>query len=229
MRTFLPLARWARLQRRGWLAAAALVALAATGIAAAGPGPASTSIVSATFYANTLSNSHSATCTGANNDSIQVLDATFTGTATSTDSHLNGPLTIHVRSLYDSTTGSGWLNGDFRVANSAGPPPVGFHGHLTAVNVGGDLQGFLTGDDGMGVHFLGNVSATFSSTDGFSSSGTPGTIGAGTATNTAIVTSGSCKPESPAPPQPTVTPKVKPNPPHPDHPGKGPKHHDHHH
>ena len=162
--------------------------------------------MSASFYANTLVNSHSQTCTGTNNDSYQLTDATFTGTAASTDTHLAGPLTIHVRSIYDATTNLGSLSADVRVGSTTppGPPPAPpaqmFHGHLTAVNVNGTVQGYLTGDEGGGVQVQGNVTATFSATGGFSSSTTPGQFGAGSASDTAIVTSGGCKPTPPTPP-----------------------------
>jgi hypothetical protein len=208
------------LHRRALLAGAALVALAAAGLAIAGPGPASTSQVSASFYANTLVKSHAQTCTGTNNDSYQVTDATFTGTAASTDTHLAGPLTIHVRSIYDATTNLGSLTADVHVGSPPppGPPPAPpaqtFHGHLTAVNVNGTVQGYLTGHENGGGDVQGNLTATFSATGGFSSSTTPGQFGAGSGADSAIVTSGGCKPTPPA---------GKPD--KPDHPdqGNGPK------
>jgi hypothetical protein len=184
-----------RFARRGRMlvAGAVIASLAAAAIAIADTGTATTSLVSATFYANTLTSSHTQTCTGANNDAYQITDVTFTGTASSSDARLAGPISIHAVSVYDSTKNIGWLNGDLRVTSSATPPPPGhFHAHLTAVNVNSALQGFVAGDAGDGAHFMGSFSATFSPTGGFSSSGSPGSIGAGGGTNTAIVTSGGC-------------------------------------
>jgi hypothetical protein len=216
--------------RKAVLATAAVFALAVASLALAGPGPASTSAVSASFYANTLVRSHAQTCTGANNDSYQVTDAVFTGTAASTDSHLNGAATIHVRSVYDATTNLGSIDADVHIGTSTAPPSQ-FHGHLEAVNVNGTVQGYLTGNESGGTHVQGNVTATFSATGGFSSSTTQATFGSGSGADTAIATSGGCHPTPAGPPSP---PKVVPNPkpdhpgigPKPDrHPGKGPKHH----
>ena len=189
-------------RRRLLLSSAIVTALAVAGIAIAGPGlSGSTSLVAASFYANTLVKSHTQTCTATNNDAITVTDATFTGTATSTDTRLAGPVSIHVKSVYDSTTNAGSLTGDLQIAGTSTPPTPGqFHAALGGVNVNGNVQGFLFGGVGGGVHFLGSFSATFSATGGFSSSGTQATIGAGSTTNTAVVTGGAgCAPNPPHP------------------------------
>ena len=74
MRTLLP-----RASRRVLLAGAAVIALAAAGIAIADSGaPAGTSLVSATFYANTLAKSHTETCTPTSGDAYSTTDAVFT-------------------------------------------------------------------------------------------------------------------------------------------------------
>ena len=75
MRTLLP-----RTGRRMLLASAAVIALAAAGIAIAGPGgPASTSLVSATFYTNALGKNHTETCTPTPGDAYTMFDGSFTG------------------------------------------------------------------------------------------------------------------------------------------------------
>jgi len=184
--------------RRGrahtWVAGGALVALTACAVAAANSELSGASLVSATFYANTLSGSTtSQTCTASNANTIQVTDGTFTGSATSTtDPSLNGPLTIRVRSVYDSTTNAGWLSADFSVANSSASPPASFEGRLSAVDDNGSVQGLLSGYRGGGVQLLGNVTSSFSSTAGFGSSGSQGTIGSGSATDAAAMSSGFC-------------------------------------
>jgi hypothetical protein len=171
----------------------AFAALAYAAIAVAGPGPATTSPVTATFFANTLTNSHSQTqtCTAAGGDAYAITHATFTGTASSSDTRLAGPVTVDVISVYDSTKNLGWLNGDLRIS-PATPSPGHVHAHLTAVNVNGNVQGSIWGDLGAGARLLGSFSGTFSPTGGFGSSSSPVSIGAGTGTNTAIVTSGNC-------------------------------------
>jgi hypothetical protein len=190
---FRRVAGWSRLGRRGLLAAAVVVALAAAGAAFAweGEGFSSTSLVTATFYANTVSNSQSQTCTAANNDSIQVTDATYTGTAASSDAHLNGPITLEVRSVYDATTNAGTVFADVQIGNPA-TPPASFEGRLIAVNASGHLQGLLTGHENGGGGLLANVTATFSAGGGFNSSSSQGMIGSGPGTNTAIVTGAGC-------------------------------------
>jgi hypothetical protein len=220
MRTFLQ-HRARRGRARTWIAGGALVALAACGIAAADSALSGASLASATFYANTLSGStNSQTCTASNSNTIQVTDATFTGTATSTtDPSLNGPLTIRVRSVYDSTTNAGWLTADFVVANSSATPPASFEGRLTAVNDNGTVQGLLRGGQGAGIDLLGNVTSTFSATGGFGSSGSQGSIGTGSATDTAIVSSGTCSPAMPPPgPNPPLPHGFKPFPTNPPFP-----------
>ncbi len=205
--------------RRLLLPGAIATALVVVGIAIAGPGlSGSTSLVAASFYANTLVRSHTQTCTAMNNDAITITDATFTGTATSTDTRLAGPVSIRVKSVYDSTTNAGSLTGDLQIAGTASPPSPGhFHAALAAVNVNGNVQGLLAGGLGGGASFLGSFSATFSATGGFSSSGTQATIGAGATTNTAVVTAGAvCAPnvshphpgDDNGPPKPLKAPKL---------------------
>ena len=211
MRTLLP-----RTCRRILLASAAVIALAAAGIAIAGPGsPASTSLVSATFYTNALAKNHTETCTPTSGDAYTTFDGWFTGAASSADPRLTGPITVHVQSVLDTTKNVGSLRGDVRI-DSTTTPPGHLHAKLTAVNVGGVVQGWLNGNLGDGSHFMGSFSGTFSTATGFSSAGTPATFGSGTATNTAIVWNGRCDVPSA----------------HPGHPN-GPKHdednHKHHH
>ena len=122
------------IRRRGLLAiAASVAALAVSGAALAWHGGfGSASLVSATFFANTVSNSQSQTCTAANNDSIQVTFARYSGTATSSDANLNGPITLDVKSVYDATTNSGSLTGIARIGTQGSSS--GFVGGFVAVN-----------------------------------------------------------------------------------------------
>lgn len=198
--------------RRGrvLLAGGALLALGAAGAAMAGTGPfpfsgmfrgpGSASLVSATFYADTVSGStRTQTCTAANKDSITVTDETLTGTATSSsDSSLNGSLTIQVQSVWDSTSKAGTVNARFRVSGSSSSSPGQFQGTLAGVDDNGVVQGTLSGQESSGDQFLGNVTSSFSTSSGFGSSSTPGTIGSGSATDSAVETGGSsCGPQPP--------------------------------
>jgi hypothetical protein len=185
MRLFSEIARPRRSGRKAVIAAAVAVMLVTAGTAFAFRGFSSTATVTATFVAGTAANAQSQTCTAANNDSIQIAEATFTGMATSTDTHLNGPVTIDARSVYDATTNVGSVNADVSMTG-------GFEGRLIAVNVKGQLQGLLVGEESDGGQVLGNVSSSFSSTAGFGSSSSPATVGSGTGTNTAIVSTSTC-------------------------------------
>jgi hypothetical protein len=175
--------------RRGTLVAGvAAVALAATGAAFGWHGGfGSATLTSATFYANTVSNSQSQTCT-AGNDSIQITDATYTGTASSSDTHLTGPVTLKVESVYDATTKAGTVTGSIQIAGS----PAGFTGWFTTVNANGNLQGLLYGSESGGGQLLANLSSAFTTGGGFASSGTQAAVGSGTAANTAILSTSSC-------------------------------------
>jgi hypothetical protein len=222
MRTLLP-----RAGRRVLLASAAVIALAVAGVAIADHGtPAGTTLASATFSANTLVNSHSSTCTqAAPADAFTSTDAVFTGTVTgATDPRLNGPVTIHVRSDYDSTKNVGSLAGDVRIQSSTTPtPPHGqVHLRLTAVDANGAVQGWLDGNLGDGSHFMGSFTATFTLTGG-SVGFSNGTIGANpaVANNAAIISTGRCDQGHPGPPQNENGPNN--HPPHPNGP-KSDKH-----
>jgi hypothetical protein len=185
-------------------------ALAAAGVAIADPDIGSNTAVSGTFSANTSVSSGSHTCTAANGDSILLTDATFTGTASSSTPSLNGPLTINVRSAFDTKTNVGSL--DARVAIGSGS--AGFTGHLEGVDSNGTVQGFLEGQSA-GTRILGSVTTTFSGS-GFGSATAPGTIGSGTGTNSAIAMTPGCAVTTPPPPKPLPPPKpipVQPLPP----------------
>jgi hypothetical protein len=188
------------LRRRALVAVAATTALVAAGIAIADPGPGTTTLVSAAFSANTVGPSQSQACTGANSNAYTVTDASYTGTASSADSRLAGPLTISVESVYDSTTNVGSLTGDVEIDGTAANQPSHFRAALTAVDVNGTVQGYLIGEADSGVRFMGSFSSGFSPTGGFGSASSPGTIGSGTATNTAIITGGSCTATTTTPP-----------------------------
>jgi hypothetical protein len=166
---------------KAWIAVAAVVATAGTVVAIAAGALATTESVSAMFDATTVKNRTVKTCTGANGDSYEVTHATYTGTAVSKDSRLDGTIEIRVNSVYNTTQDLGRLEGKVH----------GDHvrGSLNAVNTNGTLEGFLKG----GVHdaagkLFANISAKYTSGGGFSE----GELGTGSTENTAIIFSGGC-------------------------------------
>src|SRR5271169_2252611 len=93
------------------------VALIAAGIAAAhSQWTESTQAAAADFTATTVSQSRSSTCTGSDG-TYQDTTATYTGTSTSSNSQLNGPLEIHAHSVVNTTEQLGWMDGSLRIQN----------------------------------------------------------------------------------------------------------------
>ena len=165
--------------------AASVSALAVAGLALAhGGGPSSVQAASATFDAATVTDLHSGTCTGADGTYTRT-KATYTGNSVSSDARLNGTLTVKARTLYNSTTGLGVVQGRFRVDNADGHTA----GKLMAVDSAGSLDGFVGGWS-MGPHagLVGSLTATFDPATGFSE----GQLGTGSSTNAAVFVSGRC-------------------------------------
>lgn len=165
--------------------AASVSALAVAGLALAhGGGPGSVQAASATFDAATVTDLHSGTCTGADGTYTRT-KATYTGNSVSSDARLNGTLTVKARTLYNSTTGLGVVQGRFRVDNADGHTA----GKFMAVDTAGSLDGFVGGWS-MGPHagLVGSLTATFDPATGFSE----GQLGTGSSTNAAVFVSGRC-------------------------------------
>jgi hypothetical protein len=171
-----------------WFAVAVIVGtLVVSGVAVAKHLAASTTAVSATFAATTVSHRTTKTCTGADG-TYEVTHAKYTGTATSTDARLDGTLEVRVKSVYNTAENLGWLRADLKVRDADGK--VEARGRLHAVNANGQLEGLLDGHvRGPHAHLLGNLSAAFTSAGGFAS----GTLGSGNAANTAIVFERGCQ------------------------------------
>jgi hypothetical protein len=165
--------------------AASVFALVVAGLALAhGGGPGSVQAVSATFDAATVSDLHAGTCTGADGTYTRP-NATYTGTATSSDARLNGTLTVRARTFYNATTTLGVVEGHFRVENADGHTD----GKFVAVDTNGTLDGFLGGRaHGPHAGLLGGFTATFDPAAGFSG----GQLGTGSPTNAAVFVSGHC-------------------------------------
>src|ERR1700758_2259454 len=105
-------------KRLATLAALGAGVIVAAGIAVAAKTQ-STQTAAADFGAGTVTKLHSHTCTGSDG-TYQDTDAVYTGTATSSDARLAGALTVHAHSVLNTTSGLGWLNGDYRVKNTSG-------------------------------------------------------------------------------------------------------------
>jgi hypothetical protein len=151
--------------------------------------------VSATFTATTVSNSRTATCTGADGTYTKAV-ANYGGSAVSSEPALNGPARIEAASFVNTTTGVGTVWGTIRIDTADGRrTSAGFEGVLTGTSLVGWAEG--RSHPRGGVKLLANFSADFSAATGFAN----GKIGGGTAAgNAVLVTSGGCKP--PKPPKP---------------------------
>jgi hypothetical protein len=167
--------------RTRWIVLAGLVAaaVAAAGAAAAAHRAQTTQQASATFAATTVANAQNRSCT-ASDGTYQETDATYSGTATSSDARLNGTLKIRARSVVNTTTGLGWVNGSFRIDGSSG----GAHGNLAAVVSGGNVSGTVVGDtDRRDGKLLATVTSAFTQQAGFSS----GSLGSGSVAGAGVV------------------------------------------
>jgi hypothetical protein len=149
--------------RRIILAAVAAATLAAAAIALAGPGSGTTS-VTGTFNATTVSKLQTSTCTGSDG-TYQITDAHYSGTATSSDTHLKGPITIHARTVYNSTENLGTVRGELKI-DPAGPGSIS--ARLVAVDTNGALAGSVDGGAAGAGRLVGAFSGTFNPATGFS-------------------------------------------------------------
>ena len=156
--------------RRVILAAVAAAALAAGAIALAGPG--GTTTVTATFTATTVSKLTKHSCTGPDG-TYEFTDAQYSGTATSSDSRLNGPIKIHAHTVYNTTKNLGAVRGYLMIGTS----PEGTRARLLAADSNGSLAGGVGGHAGGATSLVGAFSGTFYPATGFASAsiGTGGT------------------------------------------------------
>jgi hypothetical protein len=174
----------------------AIVALAGASMAVAhGLDSNSVKSVSATFTATTSSVVRTSTCTGADG-TYATTNATYTGTSTSSEPSLNGPISIDTQSLLNTTTNIGTVSGKIRFGSGPGNDT-----QFAAVYSNGNIAGLATGHTGdPGTQLLANLSAGFSTTGGFTS----GMLGGGTSGGNAVeLLGGGCKP-TPAPRPDTI-------------------------
>lgn len=160
-------------------AVAAATALALAGVAVAHLKAADVTPASATFTAPTAAhvNTRTFTCDG---QTIEVTTGRYAGTATSTTGDLNGPVEIRLRSVYNTATKLGWMDGTVKVRGADNRATA----RLWAVNTDGRLDGFVRGSAGRGDGMLlGSLTASFNRSSGFAD----GAIGAGSGANTAVI------------------------------------------
>jgi len=184
-------------------AVAAAVMLVTAAIAVAAVYTASgVSAATATFSTDKVS-LRSASCTGADGKAFTITQGHYTGTATfaAPAAELSGPLTIDARTTYSTTDGLGYVSGSFRVKDDRHDPNR-LGGRFTATLKGSQLVGFLTASArGHHAHVLGNLSATFVPTTGF----TAGAVGSTSSTAVLAVVAGPTCPK----PKPAPRPKVR--------------------
>ncbi|HZD87776.1 MAG TPA: hypothetical protein VE088_07200 [Gaiellaceae bacterium] len=174
--------------RKKLLASALLsvAALAGTGVAVAGRLRAqATAQVQATFDAGTVAHARTATCTGADG-TYRLTTAAYTGTASSSDPRLNGPVVIRAHSIVDTASGLGWIEGTLRIKGDAG----GVHGRLDGAISGGQVAGTVVGRSAAPFgRLVASLGSGFDPSTGFASGG----LGTGTVSPSAVVfTRGAC-------------------------------------
>lgn len=165
--------------KKSILVVAALAALVASSVAVAHLKSGNVSAVSATLSAPTTAHltTRTLTCDG---QTIEVSEARYTGTSTSTTADLAGPVELRVHSVYNTTTKLGTVNGSLRIGAADDRSKASF----TAINSDGKLDGWLRGNAGRkDGSFFGSISGSFSKTGGL----TDGQFGAGTGANAAVL------------------------------------------
>ena len=157
------------LRWRVLLPSSAVVAFVAAGVAVAGGGVGSVSQLSqATFAATNVTHKDVRTCTGTDGKSYEITHATFTGSATSTDARLNGSVELDVKSVINTSTNLGWVQGHYDVNSSTAGN--GAHGKFSAVVLSGNVSGLADGNlDSPHAKLLSIVAGSYSSSGGFSS------------------------------------------------------------
>lgn len=175
------------MRRLIWTAIAAL-ALAGAGLALAdGFDSKAVKSVGATFTATTAGGLKTRTCTNADG-TFAVTSGRYTGTATSSDPSLNGPITLAVRALINTTKNLGTVGGKLRIDAAGDRDTVA---RFDAVYSGGSIAGLAEGRAQEPYsRLIANLSAGYSPAGGF----TGGKLG-DTAGGAAVeLGPGKCKP-----------------------------------
>ena len=154
------------------------------------------SATTAAFSADKVSAVKARSCTGGDGKAFTITRGNYSGTvdATNPATELDGPLTIHALTTYSTTDGLGYVEGSFWVRDD----DTRLTGRFSGTLKGTQLVGFLTGASrGHHARVLGNMSATFVPTTGF----TAGALGStSSAAPLAVVAGPVCKHAKPVRP-----------------------------
>ena len=150
--------------------------------------------VSATFTATTVSNLRTSTCVGAEGNPFTYTRATYSGTATSTDPTLNGPVTLDLSSYINTTTGYGTVAGKLRITTANNGHT---DAHIDAVASHNAFAGLAAGRVDGQTWLLANVSADFAPATGVAN----GKLGATAGGDAVEGVPGRCVKPSPPKPQ----------------------------
>jgi hypothetical protein len=125
-------------------------------------------------------------CTAADG-AYQLTTATYQGIATSSDARLNGAVEIRARSVVNTSTKLGWLDGTLRVRGTN----AGAWGTVHAALANGSAVGSIVGKGGHPESKLvASLSALFTPASGFSA----GKLGSGSANGAGVLfTGGECR------------------------------------
>lgn len=121
--------------------------------------------VTATFTATTVKSLKKASCTNGDGTWTNAA-AEYSGMALSSDSTLNGPVTLRLRSVINTTRDLGRVQGSLRIDTPSTDTIAEFDG----VYAGGKVVGLAEGRTGQSPgRLLANLSASFSQTAGLTS------------------------------------------------------------
>ncbi len=124
------------------LVAVVTAVLATAGIAMAKRDSGGVVGVWATFDATTVVTSVQKSCTVTGGDTYTYTKAVYTGTSSSPDARLNGPITIDAQSMIDNTSGIGAVVGDYTINGANG---AGSYGRIEASLYSGGMSGAVRG------------------------------------------------------------------------------------
>lgn len=180
------------MRRLGWIAVAALAALAAAGIAFAhGFADRSAAAVTGTFVATNVTGAKTATCSNGDGTWTRTR-ATYTGTAAG-DPDLAGPAKLRIDSTVNTSKNVGVVEGTMRIDTAHGADTFL---RFTGAYQGGTVVGVAVGRaHAPAARIVANLSASFSQTGGF----TNGRIGGADGGAAVEIVPGSCR-KAPKPP-----------------------------
>jgi hypothetical protein len=145
------------------LAAAALAALVAAGIAVGDglEGTKSAKSVAGGFSTGTPSQFRTRSCTTTDGKTLVATEGVYTGSATG-DADFTGPIRLRARSLVNTTDGIGVVSGTLRIDVASGGDTVA---HFDTVFSGGQISGLASGHaQDPHAKLLANISASFDAT-----------------------------------------------------------------